>query len=142
MFGINHWLMIFQNYPTITCCSSIYMMLMHKSHAVILNTTNVVARKVSAKKSRPERNSNLDLCDAGALLYQLNPHSKYMTSMFQHHIYRSISIIYGLIIDSHNDYLPFGLIYQLFEHCTGNAELRVRIPFRPEFFIPFLLLHK
>jgi len=40
----------------------------------------------------------------------------------------SISIIYGLIIDSHNDQLPVGLIAQLVEQCTGIAEVRVRIP--------------
>ena len=29
--------------------------------------------------------------------------------------------------------LPDGLIAQLVEHCTGIAEVIVRIPFRPEF---------
>ena len=39
----------------------------------------------------------------------------------------SISIIYELIIDSHKDQLPFGLIAQLTEHCIGIAEVRVRV---------------
>ena len=33
--------------------------------------------------------------------------------------YRSISIIYGPIIDAHNDQLPVGLMTQLVEHCIG-----------------------
>ena len=36
--------------------------------------------------------------------------------------------ILGLIIDPQNDRLPVGLIAQLVEHCTGIAEVRVRIP--------------
>ena len=39
-----------------------------------------------------------------------------------------MSTIYGLIIDPHNHNLPFGLIGQLVEHCTGVAEVRVRVP--------------
>ena len=45
--------------------------------------------------------------------------------------------MYGLIIDQHDDQLPFGLIAQLVEHCTGIAEVRIRVTFRPEFFRPF-----
>ena len=48
------------------------------------------------------------------------------------HIYEHLHI-YGLIIAPHNDLLPVGLITQLVEHCTGIAEVRVGIPFRPKF---------
>jgi len=45
-----------------------------------------------------------------------------------HHIDRSdISFIYRVIIDPHNNQLPVGLIAQLVEHCTGSAEVRVRV---------------
>ena len=40
----------------------------------------------------------------------------------------SISIIYGPIIEPHDNQLLVGLIAQLVEHCTGIAEVRVRIP--------------
>ena len=39
-----------------------------------------------------------------------------------------------IIIDPHNDPLSVGLIAQRVEHSTGIAEVRVRVPFRPEFF--------
>ena len=42
-----------------------------------------------------------------------------------------------LMIDPQNDQLRVGLIAQLVEHCTSNAEVTVRVPFRPEFFRPF-----
>ena len=45
--------------------------------------------------------------------------------------------IYGLIIDPHNDQLPFALIDQLVQHCPGIAQDRVRVPFRLTFFRPF-----
>ena len=49
-------------------------------------------------------------------------------------------LISRLIIDSHNDQLPVGFIAQLtLKHCTGIAEVRVRVPFGPEFISPFLL---
>ena len=52
-------------------------------------------------------------------------------------IWSHISAIYGLIIESSNSQLPFGLIVQLLQ-CTGVAEVRVPVPFRPaEFFRPF-----
>ena len=35
---------------------------------------------------------------------------------------------YWLIIDSHDDQLPFGLTDELVEFCAGTAEVRVRIP--------------
>ena len=35
-------------------------------------------------------------------------------------VYRSVSIIYGLIIDPHNDQFAVGLIAPLVEHCTGH----------------------
>ena len=50
-----------------------------------------------------------------------------MAYMYQHNIYRSILIIYGLIIDPHNDQFPVGLLAQLTEHCTALAGVRVRI---------------
>ena len=56
--------------------------------------------------------------------------------------YISTPIIYGLIVNPPNDQLPVGLIAPLVEHCTGIAEVRVGIVFRPEFFTPSLLLHK
>ena len=46
-------------------------------------------------------------------------------------------IHYLLIIDSHNDQLPVGLIDHLVEHCTDIAEVRIRLPFSPDFFRPF-----
>ena len=36
-----------------------------------------------------------------------------------------VSIVYGFIIDLHNDQLPVGLIAQLAEHYTVMAEVRV-----------------
>ena len=49
-------------------------------------------------------------------------------------------LISGLIIDPHNYQLPVGLIAELtLKHCTGIAEVRVRVPFGPEFISPFLL---
>ena len=33
-----------------------------------------------------------------------------------------------IVINPHNDLLPIGLTAQLGEHCTGIAEVRVRIP--------------
>ena len=60
---------------------------------------------------------NPDLCDAGAVLYQLS---------YQ-------ATIYGLLIDPRKDQLPIRLIAQLVGHCTGIAEVRVRVPFRPFF---------
>lgn len=38
-----------------------------------------------------------------------------------------------LFMDPHNDRLPVDLVAQMVEHCIGIAELRVRVPFRPEF---------
>ena len=43
-----------------------------------------------------------------------------------------ISTVYGLIIDAHDDQLPVGLIAQLVECCSGGAEDRIRVSFRPE----------
>jgi len=40
---------------------------------------------------------------------------------------RSISIIFGLKIDPHNDQFPVCLMAQLVEHCPGIAEVWVRI---------------
>ena len=48
----------------------------------------------------------------------------------------NISTIYGLIIDSHNDQLPVGLIAQLLEHCTGIAEVSVRCPIQAFLSLP------
>jgi len=36
-----------------------------------------------------------------------------------------ISIIYGLMIDPHNNQQPVDLIAQLAEHCSSIAEVRV-----------------
>ena len=47
--------------------------------------------------------------------------------------YRSIPSIYGIIIDPHYDQLPFDLIVELVDHCTGIAEVRLRIRFRGPF---------
>ena len=38
--------------------------------------------------------------------------------MYSHHIYRSISIIYGIVIDPHDDQLEVGVIAQLVEHWS------------------------
>ena len=53
---------------------------------------------------------------------RLNPHFKYMNFMYSHCIRRYLSIIYGLMIDPHDDQLPVGLIALLIEHCTRIAE--------------------
>ena len=53
-----------------------------------------------------------------------------MTVMYQHHLYTSVSIIYRLITDPHNDQLPVDLIAQVVEHYTGIVEVMVRIPVR------------
>ena len=49
-----------------------------------------------------------------------------------------LMIICGPFIDPHNNRLPVGLTAQLVEQCTGVAEVRVPVPFRPEFLRPFL----
>ena len=46
----------------------------------------------------------------------------------------STPYIHELIIVSHNYQLSVGPIAQLVEHCTAIAEVRVRVPFKPEFF--------
>ena len=43
-----------------------------------------------------------------------------------------------IVIDPHNDLLPVGLTAQLGEHCTGIAEVRVRIPVQAWIFQAFL----
>ena len=55
------------------------------------------------------------------------------------------SIMYGLIIDPHDDQLPFGLIAQLVghsaqlvRHCTGIVAVRVRVPVLASIFHAFL----
>lgn len=45
---------------------------------------------------------------------------------------RSSATLLGLT-DPHNDHLPVGLIAELVEHCTGIAEVRARVPFKPVF---------
>ena len=50
-----------------------------------------------------------------------------------------ISTVYGLIIDPHNDQLSVGLTAQLVEHCTGIAEVRVRVPFRSFFHLSIVI---
>ena len=54
--------------------------------------------------------------------------SKYINLMYSVCRYSIISIIYGLMIDPHNNQLPVGLIAQLAEHCTSIAEVRVSVP--------------
>ena len=44
-----------------------------------------------------------------------------------------ISTLYELMIDPHNDQLPVGVVAQLVEHCSGIAEVWVRVPYRPIF---------
>ena len=89
-------------------------------------------------KERSERDSNPDLCDAGAVPYQfinieiVSIRSSNEISLIKTHV----SSIYGLIRDPHNDQLPVGVTAQLVEHCTGIAEVRARVLFRPEFFRP------
>ena len=51
---------------------------------------------------------------------------------------RSVSIIYGFIIDPHNDQLLVGAIDKLVEHCSGIAEVRVPIPLEAWIFQAFL----
>lgn len=58
---------------------------------------------------------------------------------------RSIAIMYGLIIDPHDDQLPFGLIAQLVGHsallvwhCIGIVAVRVRVPVLASIFHTFL----
>ena len=48
-------------------------------------------------------------------------------------------IIYGLLIDPHNDQLSVGLIAQLIEHCTGILEVKVRIRVQAWIFQAFLV---
>ena len=74
------------------------------------------------KRERPENSSlngdlNLDLCDAGAVLYQLSDQANWEQVVMW--------VDYGLIINPHNDLLPVGLIAQLVEHCPGFTEVRV-----------------
>ena len=42
------------------------------------------------------------------------------------------------MIDPQNDQLPVGLIAQLVEHCTGIAEVKVRIPIQEWIFQAFV----
>ena len=60
------------------------------------------------------------------------PRFKYLTFMYLHqtYIYISVAIMFGLIIDPHNNQLPVFLIAQLVERCTAIAVVRVRNPFR------------
>ena len=104
--------------------------------------------RLLTQRERPENSglneSNPDLCDAGAELQQFstsgsrslcgwiihsfilyNLHFRYMENSCNIIIYLHI---YGLIIDPHNDLLPFGLKAQLSEHCTGITEVIIRIP--------------
>ena len=86
---------------------------------------------LSTSKKGLNRESNPDLCDADAVLYQLSYHANWekcddqiysFHSAFQIEILVSLSVhIYRLIIDL----LPVGQISQLVEHCTGIAEVRV-----------------
>ena len=40
-----------------------------------------------------------------------------------------------LLIGTRNDQLPVGLIAQLLEHCIRIAEVRVRVPLRPFYYL-------
>ena len=59
----------------------------------------------------------------GVSIYSLNRCISYIIFI------RSISIIYGLIVDPHNDQLSVGLIAQVkwSMHCTGIAEVTIRV---------------
>ena len=49
-----------------------------------------------------------------------------MNFKYENHLYRSISIIYGLIIDPDNDHFLTGLIAQLVEPAPASiAEVRI-----------------
>ena len=49
---------------------------------------------------------------------------------------RPEKFIYAPTIGPLNDRLPAGLIAQLVKHRTGIPEVRVLVPFRPDFFRP------
>ena len=75
-------------------------------------------------KTEPEKNSGLngirthDLCDAGAVLYQLSYQANWELKY---------------------DKLPVGLIAQLVEHCNGIAEVMCLNPIQAWIFSGFLL---
>ena len=52
-----------------------------------------------------------------------------MNFLYSHLICRDVSIMYGVIVDPHNDHLQVGVITQVIEHCTGIAEVGLRVPF-------------
>ena len=76
---------------------------------------------------------------------QLSVSPMYILLLFKEHVIclkkkigkKRISTIYRLISNTNNDQLPVGLIAQLVEHYTNITEVRVRVPFRLEFFRPF-----
>ena len=74
----------------------------------------VVLCYLSSSERRPERDSNPDLCDAGAVLDQIS---------YQANWEMVIMWVYDEPVDSG----------YLVEHCIGIAEVRVRVPFRPFF---------
>ena len=52
--------------------------------------------------------------------------------IYDFHIFTDVySPLHGFIWNQHSDQLPVGLLAQLVEHCI---RLRVKIPYRPEFF--------
>ena len=59
--------------------------------------------------------------------------------MYDFHIFiTSSSSFHAFIMNQFNNLLPVGLLASLVERCTVTAEVKVRIPYKPEFFSGFL----
>ena len=92
-------------------------MIDHHSYAHNLSSCEITVK--------PEKISGLngirtyDLCDTGAILYQLS----YQAVWEQMVMTTSEYTIYGYITNSQSDQHPAGLIAQLLEHCTSIAEV-------------------
>ena len=107
-----------------------------------MNLIITFSRCLSSNKKRPKnsglnRESNPDLCDAGAVLHQLSYEANW-EQVIVWVDYNSIKcfhykhIICGLMKPPHYDLHPVGLTAQLVEHCTGIAEVRVQISIQAE----------
>ena len=71
-------------------------------------------------------NDNENLFEFAVKIHEFHILTSYLYNYIQ--IYMTFN---GLIIDPHDDQLPFGLMAQLVEHCSSIAEVRVQVLFVP-----------
>ena len=108
------------------------------------NSSQLLRNLSSCEKNSPEKNSGLngirthDLCDAGAVLYQLRYQANWELVIFVYlHLFIHPLRVYYVLTTS--DQLQVGLIAQLVEHCTG-FESRSSLKFFQAFFSQLLKL--